>query len=216
MKYLTKLTASAMTLAIAGWFGLAATPAYATLAQTGVCPSVIGAPSLGGGGVGSASDCNLLITFGPNGGISTSTGPQTNYESIEDALIGVVNNSGHTLNSFNISGPNIFGFEADGIDRYVAAVNGGVSPQVAGNPDTTGYGGPLGYFTNISAAKDSGTVNFYGGLGGGHTTYFSLEEPISVDAPPIISNNVPAPPMLPLFALSLIGFGWLVRRRKSA
>lgn len=215
MKYLTKITTGAMTLAIAGWLGLAITPAYATLAQTGVCPNVNGVSGQGGGGMGNASDCNLLITFGPNSGISTSTGPQTTYESIEDALIGVVNNSGHTLNSFNISGNNIFGFDGDGINHYVAALTG-TSPQVAGNPDTTGYGGPLAYFTNISPAKDSGKVNFYGGLGGGKTTYFSLEEPISLEVPPVVTNNVPAPPMLPLFALSLIGFGWLARRRKNA
>ncbi|MDA3878483.1 MAG: hypothetical protein PF483_15550, partial [Halothiobacillus sp.] len=147
MKYLTRIATRVLTLAVVGWFGTALTPAHATLAQTGVCPDVSGVSAQGGGGHGSATECNLLITFGTGGSISTSTGLQSNYESIEDALIGVANNSGHVLNSFNISGSNIFGFEQDGINAYVTVLNGGTSPKVAGNPDTTGYGGPLAYFT---------------------------------------------------------------------
>ena len=65
-----------------------ATPAQATLAQTGVCPSDLGHNPEGGGGVGSATDCNALITFGASGAISTSFGPQVNYDSTDDALIG--------------------------------------------------------------------------------------------------------------------------------
>jgi hypothetical protein len=47
-------------------------PAQATLAQTGVCPSDLGHAPEGGGGSGSATDCNGLITFGANNAISTS------------------------------------------------------------------------------------------------------------------------------------------------
>ncbi len=198
MKFFTKFATRAMTLAIAGWLGTAVTPAQATLAQLGVCPSA-----------GSASDCNLLLTFGSGGSIATSTGPQTNYDGGDDALIGVLNNSGQVLNSFNISGYNLFGFEGDGINAYV-------TPPVTGNPDNTGYGGPLAYFTNISPSRDSGTVNFWGGLADGAFTYFSLEESINLSSPPVVSNNVPEPSILPMFGLGLLGMGWLAWRRKSA
>lgn len=200
MKNLTRFATRLSTLAIAGWLGTALiTPAHATLTPPGVCPAA-----------GVATDCNLLITFAANGSISTQNGPQTTYDGIEDALIGVVNNSGHTLTSFNISSPGVplFGFDGDGIDGFVP-----VSP-VPGNPDTTGYGGALAFFTNISLGLDSGKVNFFGGLLDGSTTYFSLEEPINVNAPPHIGT--PEPPALPMLGLGLIGMGWLAWRRKAA
>lgn len=200
MKNLTRSATSLLTLAIAGWLGtVLITPAHATLTQTGVCPAA-----------GVATDCNLLITFAANGSVSTSTGPQTTYDGVEDALIGVVNNSGHALASFNISNPGIplFGFDGDGIDTFVPG-----SP-LPGNPDTTGYGGPLAFFTNISPSLDSGTVNFFGSLLDGATTYFSLEEPINVNAPPRI--NAPEPPVLPMLGLGLVGMGWLAWRRRKA
>ncbi len=202
MKNLSRIATRAMTLAIAGWLGTAAIPAHAALTQSGVCPAA-----------GVATDCNLLVIFGSGGSISTSTGPQTNYDGVEDALIGVVNNSGKVLTSFNVSGSGsipLFGFDGDGIDGHV------VGAPITGNPDTSGYGGPLGYFTNISSTMNSGTVNFFGGLADQATTYFSLENSISLAAPPVFTGSVPEPPTLPLFGLSLIGMGWLAWRRKSA
>lgn len=214
MGYLKKIMTGAVVLAAAAWCAGAATVANATpLSVTGVCPDVSGVSAQGGGGAGSATDCNLLITFGLGGSITTETGPQTTYESIEDALIGVVNNSGNTLSSFNISGSNIFGFDGDGIDLYVAALNGGTSPEVAGNPDTTGYGGPLGYFTITDA--NTGVVNFTGGIANGATTYFSLEEPINISSLPTITTSVPEPSTLALLGLGIAGFGF-ARRRKGA
>ncbi|TAL87497.1 MAG: PEP-CTERM sorting domain-containing protein [Rhodanobacter sp.] len=214
MKYLTKFATRALTLALVGWIGTALAPAHASAVQTSVCPNVVGVPSQGGGGVGNATDCNLLLTFGPGGSISTSTGPQSTYESSDDSLIGVINNSGHALTSFNISGANIFGFEQDGINAYVAAMSGGTSPHAVGNPDTTGYGGPLAYFTNITGVN-SGTVNFWSGLANGTSTYFSLEKPIATASLPVVTQNVPEPPVLPMFGLGLIGMAWLAWRRKS-
>ncbi|APZ42503.1 hypothetical protein BW247_04870 [Acidihalobacter ferrooxydans] len=123
-------------------------------------------------------------------------------------MIGVTNNSGSTLNSFNISGSNIFGFDRDGIDGYVVP-----NPKVAGNPDTTGYGGPIAYFTNITGYS-SGTVNFYGGLANGANTYFSLEEGININKLPKISHNVPEPSDLGMLGLGLGMIGFLAWRRR--
>jgi len=104
---------------------MTATPASAALdyGTSGVCPATqVGATQhspAGGGGYGSATDCNLTITFASDGSIATAAGPQTSCESIEDALIGVVNNTNHVITWFNLSNPgvDIFGFDADGIDH---------------------------------------------------------------------------------------------------
>ena len=89
MKVVNRLLAGIMITAGAALctVTMSTSPAQATLAQTGVCPSDLGHVPEGGGGAGSATDCNGLITFGANNSISTSFGPQTNYDSIEDALI---------------------------------------------------------------------------------------------------------------------------------
>lgn len=209
-----------------GSIGAAHAGAYAgAVGTSGVCPNVLGTNGPEGTGSGSAADCNLFFTFNADGSVTTS-GPGGAYESIEDALVGVINNSSHLISSFNLTqtGVNIFGFESDGIDTYInnTAANGGLGyatqdwyALLAGNPDTSGYGGPAAYFTGINGAQDSGTVNFIGGIAPGHSSFFSLEQAASLSAPPTITqNSVPEPSSIALLGVALSALAF-ARRRKS-
>lgn len=163
-------------------------PAKASpLQYSGVCPSTVGHVIAGtaGAGVGNAPDCNLLIVFNAVGP-PTVSGPSGNYESVDDALIGIVNNSGHTITNFSLGNPgaDVFGFDGDGIDVYVLPPTGNILPNmndtsamlpnppgqctnISAGCDLAGYGGPLVWFTNIDAALDTGTINIIGGLASG-------------------------------------------------
>src|ERR1044071_2043062 len=57
----------------------------------------------------------ILITLG-SGGASLATNPGNNgpYEGIEDAYIGVWNNTNTTVGSIGLTGSGIFGFDGDG------------------------------------------------------------------------------------------------------
>ena len=190
--------AAAAALTVGG-MAIPSGPALATAIPT-VCPATsFTNPAT------TPPNCNLVITFNTDGSITTSipVGATSNYDGTEDALIGVFNNSSHTVTSFSLTGSNIFGFDGDGIDTFT-----GVGP-VAGNPDTTGYGGPNGFFTNI--VGNTGTVNFAGGIAAGGQDYFSLEEPASLD---IIVNPTPEPATMLILGAALAGLG-VVRRRKN-
>jgi hypothetical protein len=97
-----------------------ATPVMVPSAQAGVCPTTIntGSDAVFGG-------CNLVVTFNSDGSVATSVpaGATTNYDGNDDALIGVVNHSGHTISSFMITGTGIFGFDGDGIDTFAPFVS---------------------------------------------------------------------------------------------
>jgi hypothetical protein len=173
---------------------------------------------------GSDNHPSFVFVFGSGGSIKTYTDPNTGpYDGVEDTYVGVVNQSGATLTKFNLAAPSangIFGFESDGIDSYGSPGN---------STDTTGYGGPLGWFSNLSSnnGTDSGTVNLTGGgaaglasnatsnPAGGGFTWFSLEGPPNPQN--TIPSTTPEPSSLVLlgFGLSSLSvYGW--RRRKVA
>jgi hypothetical protein len=126
----------------------------------------------------------VIITITDKGSKVVLTG-QPPYDSVEDTLVGVVNNSRLPITSIDLnSGLDIFGFEGDGIVSY----------GIPGNSrDPTGYGGPNAYFTNYSGGK--GTVNFITPIPPGGSSYFSLEESInaSVACTDLINKSVPKP-----------------------
>ena len=164
---------------------------------------------------GSAGTCAAVYQFNSDGSVDTlvdSSVPST--DGIEDTLIGIQNNSGHTLDSLTLDGMglSIFGFDGDG---HSTVLNPGTGPG-----DTyfghyfDGIGGPLGTtsFSGINGAADVGTIDFAGLVSGGYG-WFVLEEQIDFNAPPIVSS-VPLPAALPLMA-SALGFVGIARRRKT-
>jgi len=168
---------------------------------TGACPSNVGTSA-------TVNGCNLTITFNSDGSISTS-GPGGNYDGAEDAVLGVVNNSGHSISNFSITGTGIFGFDGDGINTFTGVVNAAASHFTGALAGESAYGGADAFYTNI--VGNTGTVNFLTPIANGGSDYFSLEESISLSAPPII-GAVPEPASLAILGVGLIGMR-LARRK---
>ena len=159
-----------------------------------------------GGGVDSPGQVALLFVFSTSGVSTYFDRTVAPYDGVEDTQLGVKVLSGGTLTSLTLMGTTaIFGFDGDGITTYGAPSNG---------HDSSGYGGPITYFTNINASDTMGTANFLGGLAPGQQTYFSLEGPPSDIGS--ITPMVPEPSSLLLATIGAIAMAgkYAVRRRR--
>lgn len=222
------LVASTISAILAGVAGLGVAPtALANTLGTGPCPAAGYA----------AAGCDLVITLNANGTAGVAAGPSSalaggTYDNSDDTLIGVVNNSGQTVNSIQLSAStDIFGFDSDGVgsSSYVGiphdsgAAHGATSgPYGYSGTDSTSSGynlsGPLNSFSNINSGQTSGEVNFGTGLVAGGSAFFSLEEPLT-SASFTVANTVPEPGSLAIFAAGLAGlagFAGVSRKRRRS
>ncbi|MEQ1948745.1 MAG: hypothetical protein ABL995_16265 [Bryobacteraceae bacterium] len=159
--------------------------------------------------IGDNTACAVLIIINPGGSLTVKVdGTQGPFDGSDDTLVGVLNNSGATVNSITLSGVGtndipIFGFENDGICDYMFSGNGYCSTA------PTGYEGPTTTFSNISQDEKTGQVNFTGGLANGAATYFSLEDDITAQTPivPPAPSGVPVPNSVLLVAVGLGAVG---------
>ncbi len=144
--------------------------------------------------------CALLIDV-EGGGTSILEDPsQGAYDGSDDTLVGIVNNGLEPLSQISLSSAteDIMGFDGDGIcenPNSTSGMPGLPASDCAGvnTVDTTGYGGPDSYFTNISPDQMSGTVNFITPIAPGGYTYFSLEAaltPVDLTPPTSLTTSL--------------------------
>jgi hypothetical protein len=180
----------------------------ATPASANVCPNV-----------GVDTNCGIIITLNSNGTATIAATGQGPYDSIEDTLVGVVNNSGSTITSIHLtSKTDIFGFDGDGASSAGFLNLKGAPNSYSGTISTNGsfnLAGPFDNFSGITGAQKSGNVIFGTGIINGGTAWFSLEEALTA-ASFTVKTGVPEPATLSVLGAALAGFGLLRRRRKAA
>ena len=184
-------------------FALMAIPVSAALISGTAAAPTPTAPFTQCPAVGFNTSCSLLVNVTGGGttvlqdtGATTAADPVPGtYDGSDDTLVGIINNSTAPLSQITLSSATepIFGFDGDGICENPNATSGlpGLTGSDCNSTDTTGYGGPNSYFTNISADQMSGTVNFITPLAPGGSTYFSLEEQLSAaDVTPVTVGGI--------------------------
>ena len=130
--------------------------------------------------IGADTSCGILIVV-TDQSVSVYNDPsQGPFDTEDDTLIGVENDSSGTVFSLHLSSTeDIFGFDGDGICGKSTVTGKPYVPSPPACPyGPTGYEGPNTSFSGISSDSTSGTVNFPAGLAPGESTYFSLEEAI--------------------------------------
>jgi len=127
--------------------------------------------------VGQDSECGVVIIVADSGVSLYFTG-QGPYDGHDDTLVGVINNSSNPVTSLTVSSNlDIMGFDGDGLDTYDIS---GTKTKVGGNSmDTSLYGGPNAYYTNITPDNTGGNVYFISPVPAGKTTFFGLENALS-------------------------------------
>ena len=225
-KLMRNSLAGAISTILAGAASLGTAPV--AVAGAVACPNV-----------GESTGCNLTITLNANGSatIANGTSPGT-YDGSDDTLIGVINNTGHTVNSIYLSGLSgssntIFGFDGDGVTSSGLTVsltlNGDTGPThgsgYSGTDSTSGtydLTGPLNSFSNISGNQYSGDVVFgSSGLASGGSAFFGLEEALNLASFTATTSvpSVPEPGSLGILSAGLVGlagFGLLRRRQNKS
>ncbi len=179
------------------------------------------------------TDCGYILTIGAGNTITGAAVPgAAPYDGGDDALVGVINNSGATFTgTISLSGTGngggIFAFDGDGICTFIgpgagnASATGSYCSGAAAGTDPADYQGPINTFSNItsmSEVADTGDVDIVG-LADGASTFFSLESsPDSIVlAPPVVGSSVtPEPSSLVLLSTGLIGAATGLRRKLTA
>jgi hypothetical protein len=219
--------------------GLTATSAFAAV-QTcailsgGSADSQTVSSAYTAGLAGQANEgCNVLITFGASGAITT-TNPNAapSYDSgSDDNLVGIVNNSGGTLTTLTISGvvdadgDGPFDFDGDGIcnSGWTFSGAGPSGCSTKNNSLTSGadyansgsitFGTPTCTGSCGTGATETDTVTFTGGLASGSTAFFSLEQPVDLSHPINVSTPEPSA-LLSLLCMGLgLGLGGKAKRK---
>lgn len=170
-----------------------------------------------------ATGCNVVITIAANGSISSSVKDATPYENSEDVMVGIVNNSSVQVNSVNLSGSGIFGFDDDGICTYSFVGSSYCTGAYLNDP--LDYAGPTSTFSNYSSGS-TGTVNFSPGIAAnGGSTYFSLEGVPSNSLTGTVGSTGPSGPAaapalsawgMMLLVAMLVGVSFRLMKKQTA